>query len=227
MTYRFPKDKDRGSSWATCIGRHNWVPKPQNRICSDHFKEKDIDRSNDRVQIKHRAYPTQFKERSKNSHHFDHDYCVPQLDREQLATKHTYANPDSPRTTEKKLKNNINILKNKKKGKQQLIRRLKKKVMSLRSLLKNLKDKSLISSSCEEHMFRKFSGVSVDILKRAITTKRGKKGKCSPELKAFAMTLQFYSKKAYEYVRQTFDLALPHQGVLTKWYSKERILKLI
>ena len=124
-----------------------------------------------------------------------------------------------------KLKKSIKNLKKKSKEKQRKIRRLKKKVVSLRSLLKNLKDKSLISSHGEEYMFRRFSGVSVDILKRALTSKRGKNGKCTPELKAFAMTLQFYSKKAYEYVRQTFDLALPHQKVLTKWYGKEGILK--
>ena len=177
------------------------------------------------MKIRYGAYPTRFKERLKNSNKLDHDYCVPQPDAAQTEKEHSYTNTDSPRSNEKKLKRNIKSLKKKNKEKQQKVRRLKKKVLSLRSLLRNLKDKSLISSSSEEYMFRRFSGVSVDILKRANTSKRGKQGKCSPELKAFAMTLQFYSKKAYEYVRQTFDLALPHQRVLTKWYSKEGILK--
>ena len=38
-------------------------------------------------------------------------------------------------------------------------------------------------------------------------------------LKKFACTLQFYSKKAYNYVRKTFGLGLPHQAQITSWYS--------
>ena len=33
------------------------------------------------------------------------------------------------------------------------------------------------------------------------------------------MTLQFYSAKAYDFVRETFDLALPHPRSLRTWYS--------
>ncbi len=32
--------------------------------------------------------------------------------------------------------------------------------------------------------------------------------------------MQFYSAKAYEYVRKTFNLALPYQAQIQKWYSK-------
>ena len=81
--------------------------------------------------------------------------------------------------------------------------------------MKTMKNKNLISTNCEETMKRKFSGVSLDILKRAEN-----KGKCTPQLRAFAITLQFYSKKAYDYVRKTFNLALPHPRVLRTWYSK-------
>ena len=37
---------------------------------------------------------------------------------------------------------------------------------------------------------------------------------------AFALTLHFYSAKAYEFVRKTFNLSLPHQSVIRKQYSK-------
>ncbi len=53
-----------------------------------------------------------------------------------------------------------------------------------------------------------------------MNSKSGKGCKYSPELKSFALTLQFYSSKAYEFVRKTFDLALPHQVQVRKWYSK-------
>lgn len=42
----------------------------------------------------------------------------------------------------------------------------------------------------------------------------------SPELRAFAVTLQFYSAKAYDYVRTTWSNLQPHEATLRKWYSK-------
>ena len=47
------------------------------------------------------------------------------------------------------------------------------------------------------------------------------RGKAYPEeLKAFALTLHFYSAKAYDFVRQTFDMALPHPTLIRSWYAK-------
>lgn len=37
------------------------------------------------------------------------------------------------------------------------------------------------------------------------------------ELKTFALTLNFYSPKAYSYVRMTFPNMLPHPRTLQKW----------
>ena len=41
----------------------------------------------------------------------------------------------------------------------------------------------------------------------------------SQSLRAFALTLNFYSPKAYEYVRKTFCNCLPHAKTLQKWYQ--------
>lgn len=43
--------------------------------------------------------------------------------------------------------------------------------------------------------------------------------KYSPELRCFALTLNFYSPIAYKYVRKTFGTCLPHPRTLSKWYS--------
>lgn len=40
-----------------------------------------------------------------------------------------------------------------------------------------------------------------------------------PEVRRFATTLQFYSLKAYEFVRKTFLNGLPHVSTIRKWYS--------
>ena len=39
-------------------------------------------------------------------------------------------------------------------------------------------------------------------------------------MKSFALTLQFYSTKAYEFVRKTFNIALPSQSQIRRWYGK-------
>lgn len=62
-----------------------------------------------------------------------------------------------------------------------------------------------------------FSGVPKVILTRV---KWGKKTKVWEELHSFAVTLHFYSTKAKAYVRECFDLVLPHPETIRLWYSK-------
>ena len=40
-----------------------------------------------------------------------------------------------------------------------------------------------------------------------------------PELRVFALTIQFYSTKAYSYVRQHLCLALPSLSSIRHWYQ--------
>lgn len=42
--------------------------------------------------------------------------------------------------------------------------------------------------------------------------------KYTPALRSFALTLNFYSPKAYEYVRQTFNKSLPDSSTISRWY---------
>lgn len=47
----------------------------------------------------------------------------------------------------------------------------------------------------------------------------GQKIPFTSEMRKFAITLQFYSSRAYEYVRKSFKNVLPHQKTITKWYK--------
>ena len=88
----------------------------------------------------------------------------------------------------------VSKLKKKLKVSQQKARRLKTKVKSLKSVVTQLKERKLISSSCEEMLTRNLSGVPIALLKR-MTSKAGKGCKYSPELKSFALTPQFTPRK--------------------------------
>lgn len=49
---------------------------------------------------------------------------------------------------------------------------------------------------------------------------RGKRSRTyPPELRKFAITLQFYSSRAYDYVRKIWSNLLPHPSTIRNWYT--------
>lgn len=55
-----------------------------------------------------------------------------------------------------------------------------------------------------------------NILDRQLASKNAK---YEPEIRSFALTLHFYSPKAYSFVRDTFKNLLPHPTTIKKWYA--------
>ncbi|GFO07870.1 THAP domain containing 9 [Plakobranchus ocellatus] len=95
-------------------------------------------------------------------------------------------------------------------------RRLAIKVANLSEIVQDLKNKNYVSDTCAELLEQSFSGVPLQLMKR-ILQKKGQ-GSFHPFLKAFAITLQFYSTKAYNFVRDTFGLGLPAVSTLRGWF---------
>ena len=139
-------------------------------------------------------------------------------------TDHQYHIVESPRKLKAQLEqSNAEVvgLKKNLKTSQKKSRRLRRRVKSLKAIVKVVHEKLLISSGCEAMLKQTFSGVPSELMKRMTSGKASGKGcKYSPELRSFALTLQFYSTKAYEFVRRTFNLSLPHQSQIRRWYSK-------
>lgn len=138
---------------------------------------------------------------------------------QQIEQEHLYAIRESPRKLNIKLNKmhvSVQHLRSKLKIARQAQRRLKQKYQSLQEVITALRRKDLISSQCSE-MLNAFDNVQTEIFKRAAG---GTKGAYSSELKAFASTLHFYSPKAYNYVRKTLGLALPHPAKIRQWYSR-------
>lgn len=59
------------------------------------------------------------------------------------------------------------------------------------------------------------TGPAADIFNKMLNGSR----RYNESLKAFALTLAFYSPRAYNYVRKTFNNSLPHLGTLSTWYK--------
>ncbi|CAH1981929.1 unnamed protein product [Acanthoscelides obtectus] len=93
---------------------------------------------------------------------------------------------------------------------------LRKRVRTLNSLISVLKKKSYISDSSENVLRASLSGSSLKIFERML---RGPSSqKYDPSIRTFALTLSFYSPRAYNFVRNTFNKSLPHLSTISKWY---------
>ena len=107
--------------------------------------------------------------------------------------------------------------------KQQQVRRLSRKVNTLQDVVTELQSKHLVSDNCVTVLEKCFTGAPLQLMLRQLAKHkeidRIPEKAYPTELRAFALTLHFYSAKAYNYVRETFDLCLPHPKTLSKWYK--------
>lgn len=136
---------------------------------------------------------------------------------------HSYAVTESPRKLKRKLFKEVcktqKVTKRLKMTKQKL-RRLQKKVKSMKQIIQTLKRELYLSHNAAEIMEQQFSEIPLELFRRMPRNKEKlTRQKYPPHLRSFALTLQFYSTKAYKYVRETFCLGLPHPATISQWYS--------
>lgn len=89
-----------------------------------------------------------------------------------------------------------------------------KKISDLKGILKELREKKFVNADHVTHLENLGVG---DIFERY--SHQSSTDKYPPNLRSFACTLHFYSPKAYEYVRQKFQLCLPHVRTIRRWYE--------
>ena len=144
-----------------------------------------------------------------------------------LETAKNHHNYDLPDQKELKRRNDslceeIKVVKKKLRLAEKSKHYYQKKCASLNDVIKVLKSRNLVSESAEEFLTEAGSKVPAHLFQRLKDCKKHKSNrrkKYSKELKSFAVTLQFYSSKAYNFVRNTFGLTLPHENVVRRWYS--------
>lgn len=113
------------------------------------------------------------------------------------------------------------IIKNKKlKSLQQTIRRKNKTIANMQTIINHLKNRNLIDEDASVTLLESF-GKNQDLITNWTKKSLGKKipNKYSPAIRQFALSLHFFSVKAYQYVREQFNTILPHPRTLSKWYS--------
>uniref|UniRef100_A0A8D8ZTA6 THAP domain-containing protein 2 n=1 Tax=Cacopsylla melanoneura TaxID=428564 RepID=A0A8D8ZTA6_9HEMI len=57
----FPQNPERRAQWIRAVRRKNWSPSSHSKLCSDHFKEEDLDRTSlSCVRVRDHGVPTLF-----------------------------------------------------------------------------------------------------------------------------------------------------------------------
>ena len=103
---------------------------------------------------------------------------------------------------------------------QQSNRRTKKKISNFTEVVENLKKENLVENDALD-VIRQSAGVNTDLLMSHLAKLQGDTVPkiYSPQLRAFALTLHFYSVRAYDYVREVFNNCLPHNRTISRWYT--------
>ncbi|KAJ8963983.1 hypothetical protein NQ317_006928 [Molorchus minor] len=93
---------------------------------------------------------------------------------------------------------------------------LKQHIHSLQNLLDHLMEKNILSEHAAASIKDETPSTIQNILRRQLQSKNRK---YLPGLRAFALTLHFYSSNAYNYVRRQFNNLLPHPETIRQWYA--------
>ncbi|XP_046590232.1 uncharacterized protein LOC124293425 [Neodiprion lecontei] len=123
--------------------------------------------------------------------------------------------------TPKRANRTISLIKNTDQKRREKIRQLQRQTRNLERKIKSLKD--LVNHLKENRMLTDESGdalmsmMSEDIT--SITSMKVKDGRgYTPQVRSFALSLHFYSPKAYKYVREKFNKHLPSVSTIKSWY---------
>jgi hypothetical protein len=226
------KNNEKLECWESFVEQENileepWRAKRGSRICSDHFQLSDYiipPSSNGTCRLKNNAIPS----RSNSTQ------CTTPPDELQSRLEHSNKRPLPPtshdetspaekvrRTApaeekrdelEKKLRQKIRNL-------QQQLRRTKQKANTMDEVIKTLQEKLVISSKEAEALHSTFENTHLEFLYNFKENLKSKPSgrRYSDEIKEFALTLYFYSPKAYKYVRSI--IPLPNPSLIRKWSS--------
>ena len=220
--HSFPlHNKDLCQKWIAALRRVDFKPTPNSSVCSDHFLPSDYtDLTSERRKLKQDVIPTIFnfpmhlvrktsKRKSPTKRTTDADEDEPKPP----SAKKTKANSSPPVSPKKKkLLRKIETLKQK-------VRRKESKIQSLKSLVDKLEEENLLASDAAYIIKQNFSGLKSELFGSELKNQnRSPKGhRYTDEVKEFALTLNFYSPRAYDYVRSLFSLPCPSS--LSHWTS--------
>jgi len=225
--YRFPLAKpELLAKWMAAMRRDKWTPKATDVICSEHFDRQCLRVYCNTVHLKEDAVPTLFSFPA----HLQKPVCRrrvlsrPSAAAVPVTMHHSYATLASPRGVKRKYeqiaqrekRRRVAVSAKLKNVRRQLVR-CRARLHTMRDVITELKRRRDITAEAVALLERCFGDIPAEMLKRKL--KGHTTDVYSANIKAFALTLHFYSPKAYNFVRQSFVNALPHVSTLRRWSS--------
>ena len=210
--------------WVQAVRRDKWTPNKNSYICSEHFHSSCFIIKPGVVgkRLHPEAIPSIFptlKEYYQNSYKrrkspVKQKYLSPTKIVESVSKDHSYENPekielgDIVSETDKEietLQNKMNKLKAKVKVLNQKPHRRHKKIQTLEDLMAVLQADECISNDQLYLIQHNFEGVAKQLFSdqaQNVTFSNNMSNRYSQETKQFAMTLHYYSPKAYDFARK-------------------------
>lgn len=103
------------------------------------------------------------------------------------------------------------------------LHRREERLTSIQSILQSLKSNNYSTDGLENVLNNNFNDFSLDLLRNELKNNQlspyGRR--YSASIRQFALTLYFYSKRAYEFLRS--KLSLPHSSLMRQWLSNYNI----
>ncbi|KAM7291427.1 hypothetical protein ISCGN_028000 [Ixodes scapularis] len=236
--HRFPRSRPEiYRQWLINIGggRRNWQPSGESVVCSDHFEEECFDRTGQTVRLRVDAVPTKNlpahkarkpprnRARTENDSGASTNTPVSDTPDEQpsiLPADHFYA-VGAPCAMKRKAQA-VNCPAGgvgKKTKTSWAVAPVTPKIPNVEEILQDLRHRQLLADDALAALRQSLCGTPLELCVETLKNTKGPvtKARCPPELRAFAITLHFYSSSAYEYVRNTYDLGIPQVSTIRSW----------
>lgn len=231
--FRFPKDPVVLAQWIHILKRKNFKPTSNTVLCSEHFVESDyLESSCKKKLLKKTALPSIFK---FPSHLQTKVSCrrpvVQNVELPALPTEIEVVMNEEPNVKEvstqtaltgEKLKQHLQKSKRQRKIFLQREKRRNAKIKSLKGMLKMLHANNIRNECLEQTPSENFRTLPMELFENEIKNRTKSKfhHNYSDEVKKFALTLHFYSPRAYKFIRKR--CILPHPSRLHKYLSSKK-----
>ncbi|XP_054630981.1 THAP domain-containing protein 6-like isoform X2 [Dunckerocampus dactyliophorus] len=232
--HRFPKEKELRRQWEVAARKKGFCATKSSVLCSEHFKPEDIDATGQTVRLREGAKPfvfssqppvqkqvftrtTQTSKRAQESLNVESE-CplnsqqtqptppppLPEVD-------HCYALPASPAGLKARLTKALARVESLERELRNVKDRERRAKNTVFGLLEDLRGKNLINEELKEKL-NSYSDLPVHLLSR-------KGSDYTKDQREFALTLHLHGPKAYNYLRKSLHLQLPHPHTLQRWMN--------
>ncbi|XP_051910490.1 2-oxo-4-hydroxy-4-carboxy-5-ureidoimidazoline decarboxylase isoform X3 [Hippocampus zosterae] len=228
--HRFPKDRVLRRKWEKAVRRGGFASNSSTMLCSEHFRPEDFDRTGQTVRLREGTVPvccfkppdnkaprmSQTSQKAREPLPPDTSKLVKETPTQPEpksvpvpAVDHAYAS--TPEELRVKLSEALARVESLERDKRNAKDRERRARNTVSCLLEDLEVKKILNDELKERLDI-YSDLPVHLLSKH-------SHKYTKEQREFAATLHFHGPKAYDYLRESLHINLPHPHTLQKWVS--------